>query len=91
MGKLPNILKSIYKIHPTAVGCGVCYWAKRRDLFHYSCHQFLNWWPQQSTGLLHLMVQIPLLFPGQKITPIRLDGLRWREGGICYTIVATSF
>ena len=66
MGKLPNILKSIYKIHPTAVGCGVCYWAKRRDLFHYSCHQFLNWWPQQSTGLLHLMVQIPLLFSWAK-------------------------
>ena len=45
-----------------------------RDLFHYSSHQFSNWRQQQSTGLLHSVFQIPLLF-SQKIKDILLDVL----------------
>ena len=30
-----------------------------RDSLHYGCHQFLNWWPQHATGMLHLIFRVP--------------------------------
>ena len=37
-----------YKIDPPVMTTGGFYYtlARRRDLVYYSCHQFLNWWPQ---------------------------------------------
>ena len=48
-------------------------------MLQYGYHQFLNWWPQQSTGLLRLFKSL-FFFPGQKITPIRWMGvIFWRR------------
>ena len=48
-------------------------WRRRRDLSKYGSHQFLNWWLQQFTGLLHLFFKSLFSFSVIRKTPIRLD------------------